>query len=322
MNGGTGRPAWRIFVLWSAVFIFVFLVISPLFALIIAGSADSTTSPEIIGYDGIYQKNYLQYPFWPLGDNIYDELTGEEIDIITGYVDEHRRDSRVAARINFGACKAVFIDQGDSVHQIVFYDGNITGYDLTPKLMAEEETLSESGIPEAGYSIYRIYPEFPAYYNAETPYIDFIDVWTDSSISFIAGDLVNARIKGRFYRNTDGKIAQVIDMTDTVKISPLLFSNEKRTSAGTWSYMGTVSFRGEYAVASIPIMPVMHIDSRVTYGPGDDAVVSGFTNTGLTPSFGLIGMFAYILLLVISGQEIFRYLRRRKDTVMSEKKEK
>ena len=323
MNGGTGRQAWRIFVLWSAVFIFAFLVISPLFALIIAGSADSATNPEITGYNDVYQKKDLRYPFWPLENNIFDELTDEEIDIITGYVDEHRRDSHVAARINFGACKAVFIDRRELIHQIVFCDGNTTGYDLTPTLLAEEETLGESGKPEAGYSIYRIYPEFPAYYNAETPYIDFIDVWTDSSISCIAGDLADARIKGRFYRNTDGRIAQVIDMTDTMKISPLLFSNEKRKSAGPWSYMGTVSFRGEYAVASIPVMPVMNIDSHVTYGIGDDAGVSGFTNTGLIPSFGVIGMFVYILLLVISGQEVFRYLRRRKETViMAEREEK
>jgi len=314
MNGGKKEEAQKRLVLLSAAIIFAYLIICPLPAVVITYTANSEQSPENTCYSDIYRKNDLKYPFWPLENNIHDGLSEEDIKTIGGYLYDHRVVGQTAGRINFGACKAVFIDCRDYVHEIVFYKGNTTAYNLVPELMAEEVTALPGGDePSAGYRIYRIYPEFPAYYNAETPYIDFIDVWTDSSVSYIGGDLVNAKTAGRFYRNTDGTIAKILDMTEATKTSTFIFSNEKRASSGVTGYFGTVSFDGEYSMGSIPVKPEMFIDSYVTYGPGDNAETSSFTGVSLSNSFGMLGLLLYLILLGVSGDRILKYYREKKE---------
>ncbi|WP_048148739.1 hypothetical protein [Methanolacinia paynteri] len=310
MNGGKMKTEDKI-LLGAAAVIFAFLIICLLAAVVIAFTATGSDSPEEIHFSDIYGKNNLQWPFWPLEKNIYGDLSEAQAEYATDYMfDNIRNTTGTAGRMNFGACKAIFIDCGDYVHEIVFYYGNTTEYDLTPELMAENSTvLPGRDNLTAGYRMYRIYPEFPAYYNAETPYVDFTDAWTDSSVSCIAGDIARVRTEGRFYRNYDGKVAAVIDMTDLGEKSGWVVSGkEMMESKQDSDYSGTVSFEGEYVIPSVPVMPVIYIDSRVTCGPYGDVSMFSFSNVTLPFSLGIVGLFIYVVLLLLSGGCVIKYL--------------
>lgn len=321
MNGGKMKTEEKI-LLGAAVVLFAFLILCPLTAVFIVFTATSSDSPEEIHFSDIYGENNLQWPFWPLERNNFADLSEEQAEYVTDYMFENIRNTTgTAGRMNFGACKAFFLDCGDYVHEIVFYYENTTEYDLTPELMAENSTvLPGGGDLTAGYRMYRVYPEFPAYRNAEIPYIDFTDAWTDSSVSCIAGEIASVRTEGRFYRNYDGKVAAVIDMTDIGKKSGWVVSGkEMMESKQDSDYSGTVSFEGEYVIPSVPVMPVIYIDSHVTCGPYGEVGMFSFSNVSLPFSFGIIGLLVYLLLLILSGGYVIKYLTGNKRKRMKKK---
>lgn len=323
MNGGNGDQAGERILLWGAAILFAFLVLCPLTAIAITSTTHSSESHVSIGYSDIYRENGLQRPFWPLEKNIGAGLSEEQAESIDSYMDRNtgRNTSGYAGRMDFGACRAVFIDCGDFVHEIVFYNKNTTEYDLVPELMAENSTVIGGDEDlTTGYRMYRIYPEFPAHYNADLPYIDFTDIWEDSSVSCPAGEIVRVRTEGRFYQNSDGKVTAVIDMTEMKSLPPLVFGNEKISSSQSGEYVGTVSFRGEYIIPSIPVMPEIYVESHVNSGPYSDVEISSFSDITLSSSVGAIGLLVYLFLLVMSGQEVFKYLfGRRKDKEKTKK---
>ena len=315
MNRGDGDDLWDRIVLSGAAILFAILIIWPLAAAAVTITAGGSDSPEEIGYTDIYGENNLQLPFWPLEKNTFADLSEEQAEYVSDYMfDNIRNTTGTAGRMNFGACKAFFLDCGDYVHEIVFYNGNTTEYDLAPELMAENSTdLSGGKNLTAGYRMYRIYPEFPAYYNAEIPYIDFIDVWKDTSVSSVAGELANVRTEGRFYQNSDGKVAAVIDMTEGARNSGLVVSGkEKMESKWEGDYSGTVSYEWEYIIPSVPVMPEIYLDSHVTYGPYGDVSMFSFSNVTLPFSLGIIGLFIYVILLFSSGGYVVKYLTKNK----------
>ncbi|WP_421909458.1 hypothetical protein [Methanolacinia petrolearia] len=314
MNGGKMKTEEKI-LLGAAVVLFAFLILCPLTAVFIVFTATSSDSSEEIHFSDIYGENNLQWPFWPLGRNTFADLSEEQAEYVSDYMfDNIRNTTGTAGRMNFGACKAFFIDCGDYVHEIVFYYGNTTEYDLIPKLMAKNSTVLPGGdYLTAGYRMYRVYPEFPAYYNAETPYVDFTDAWTDSSVSSIAGKIASVRTEGRFYRNYDGKVAAVIDMTDIGEKSGWVVSGkEMMESKQDSDYSGTVSFEGEYVIPSVPVMPMIYIDSHVTCGPYGEVGMFSFSNVSLPFSFGIIGLLVYLLLLILSGGYVIKCLTGNK----------
>jgi hypothetical protein len=322
MNGGNMEAEEKI-LLGAAAVLFAFLIISTLASVVIAFTANSSDSPEEIDYTDIYGENNIQWPFWPLEKNIYGDLSEEQTEYIGTYIDSNLRNTTgTVGRMNFGACKAIFIDCGDYVHEIVFYYGNTTEYDLIPELMAENSTVMPGGGDlTAGYRMYRIYPEFPAYQNAEIPYIDFTDVWTDNSVSCIAGEIAGVRTEGRFYQNSDGKIAAVIDMTDPGEKSGWVVSGKERMeSKQNGDYSGTVSFEGESVIPSVPVMPVTNLDSRVNYGSYGNVGIFSLSDVTLSSSLGIIGLFIYVILLFSSGGYVIKYLIENREEEEKEDK--
>jgi hypothetical protein len=85
-------------------------------------------------------------------------------------------------------------------------------------------------------------------------------------------------------------------------------------------YSGTVSYECEYVIPSVPVMPVVYIDSHVTYGPYGNVGMFSFSNVTLPFSLGIIGLFIYSVLLFSSGGYLIKYIIENREEEEKEDK--
>lgn len=298
-----------------AIILLLILIACPVFSILAYSYSDTTFGGAENRYEDIYVANGIIPPHNELkridAEDFFADIPNATEDMLFGLKNSK---NVPIGKVTLGTYSVYLFDNKDYVHAIETNRENIREYDIIPLTVAENvrpvvnrETGDIIEGLSKGYKIERLNLKIPNENNDSGAFIDYITVHSDDKTDVFGYEIIKYNIEGCFYGNYAGNLINVLDKSTTENAFGVLIKKSIKSISGPGTMAGEVSLEEEYLIPSIPFCPVFTTQSKVMAGPYGD--VSWWSHSGdfMTPSFGIIGHFAYLFAFYVCAIRIYRF---------------